>query len=163
MNRTSRIVIGGIAVGSVLFGGTAVTATAAVAQEDPAGEPVPTSEATDDDTGAETADSAEPAPSEPGSVTITLSPEQVAFLCDQRLPRIEKRTGKLVERIQGDEETRGSAANLRARADREREAGRETSAQVLEERADRREGFVDELNRINQWAADFRTEYCEPK
>jgi hypothetical protein len=161
MNRTSRIVIGGIAVGSVLFGGTAVTATAAVAQEDPASEPAPTSEATDDDTGADP--SAEPAPSEPGSVTITLSPEQVTFLCDQRLPRIEKRTGKLVERIQGDEETRGSAANLRARADREREAGRENTAQVLEERADRREGFVDELNRINQWAADFRTEYCEPK
>jgi hypothetical protein len=157
MNRTSRIVIGGIAVGSVLFGGTAV----ATAQEDPASEPAPTSEATDDDTGTETA---EPAPSgEPGSVTITLSPEQVTFLCDQRLPRIEKRTGKLVERIQGDENARGSAANLRARADREREAGRETTAQALEERADRREGFVDELNRINKWAADFRGQYCESK
>jgi hypothetical protein len=141
MNRTSRIVIGGIAAGSVLFGGTAV----ATAQEDPASEPAPTSQATD----------------EPGSVTITLSPEQVTFLCDQRLPKIEKRTGKLVERIQGDENTRGSAANLRARADREREAGRETTAQALEERADRREGFVDQLNQINQWVVDFRTEYCE--
>jgi hypothetical protein len=158
MNRTSRIVIGGIAVGSVLFGGTA-TATAAVAQEDPSSEPAPTGEPADP-----SAEPAEPVPSsEPGSVTITLSPEQVTFLCDQRLPRIEKRTGKLVERIQGDEDTRGSAANLRARADREREAGRENTAQVLEERADRREGFVDELNRINQWAADFRTEYCESK
>lgn len=153
MNRTSRIVIGGIAVGSVLFGGTAV----ATAQEDPASEPAPTSEATDDDTGAP------PASDEPGSVTVTLSPEQVTFLCDQRLPKIEKRSGKLVERIQGDENTRGSAANLRARADHEREAGRETSAQVLEERADRREGFVDQLNQINQWAVDFRTEYCESK
>jgi hypothetical protein len=160
MNRTSRIVIGGIAVGSVLFGGTAVTATAATAQgtaqEDPSSEPAPTSEVPGEPTG-------EPAPSEPGSVTITLSPEQVTFLCDQRLPRIEKRTSKLVERIQGDEETRGSAANLRARADREREAGRETTAQTLEERADRREGFVDKLNQINQWAVDFRGQYCESK
>jgi hypothetical protein len=159
MNRTSRIVIGGIAVGSVLFGGAAATATAATAQgtaqEDPSSEPAPTGEQTEP---------AEPAPSsEPGSVTITLSPEQVTFLCDRRLPRIEKRTGKLVERIQGDENTRGSAANLRARADREREAGRETTAQVLEERADRREGHVDQLNQINKWAADFRGQYCESK
>ena len=139
MNRTSRIVIGGAVVGSVLFGGAAV----ATAQEDPSTQPAPSSE--------------------PGSVTITLSPEQVTFLCEQRLPTIEKRTSKLVERIQGDENTRGSAAWLRARADREREAGRETTAQVLEERADRREGHVDQLNKINKWATDFSTQYCEPK
>jgi len=139
MNRTSRIVIGGAVVGSVLFGGAAV----ATAQEDPSTQPAPGSE--------------------PGSVTITLSPEQVTFLCEQRLPKIEKRTSKLVERIQGDENTRGSAAWLRARADREREAGRETTAQVLEERADRREGHVDQLNKINKWATDFSTQYCESK
>jgi hypothetical protein len=139
MNRTSRIVIGGAVVGSVLFGGAAV----ATAQEDPSTQPAPSSE--------------------PGSVTITLSPEQVTFLCEQRLPKIEKRTSKLVERIQGDENTRGSAAWLRARADREREAGRETTAQVLEERADRREGHVDQLNKINKWATDFSTQYCESK
>jgi hypothetical protein len=138
MNRTSRIVVGGAVVGSVLFGGAAV----ATAQEDP---------------------SSEPAPSEPGSVTITLSPEQVTRLCEKRLPRIEKRTTKLVERIQGDEETRGSAAWLRARAADEREAGREETAKQLEERADRREGHVDALNKVNQWAADFRTEHCESK
>jgi fermentation-respiration switch protein FrsA (DUF1100 family) len=143
MNRTSRIVIGGAVIGSVLFGGTAV----AVAQEDPSSEPSqPTSQ---------------PAPS--GSVTITLSPEQVTFLCDQRLPRIEKRTSRLVDRIQGDADTRGSAAWLRARADRERDAGRETTAQLLEERADRREGHVDQLNKINKWATDFSTQHCGSK
>ncbi|MGH3756575.1 hypothetical protein [Actinophytocola sp.] len=135
MNRTSRIVVGGAMAGSVLFGGAAV----ATAQE-------------------------EPAPSsEPGSVTITLSPEQVTFLCDRRLPKIERRTSWLVERIQADENTRGSAAWLRARAATEREAGREETAQLLEERADRREGFVDDLNKINTWAVDFRTEHCESK
>lgn len=138
MKRMSRIAVGGAMVGSVLFGGAAV----AVAQEDP---------------------SSSPAPSEPGSVTITLSPEQVTRLCDKRLPRIETRTSKLVERIQGDENTRGSAAWLRARANTEREAGREETANLLEERADRREGFVDELNKINKWAADFRTQHCESK
>jgi hypothetical protein len=134
MNRTSRIVVGGAVVGSVLFGGAAV----ATAQEDPS-----------------------TPPSEPGSVTITLSPEQVTRLCEKRLPRIEKRTSGLVERIQGDESTRGSAAWLRARAKKERDAGREETAQLLEERADRREGHVDQLNKINKWAADFRTQHCE--
>ncbi len=133
MNRTSRIVVGGAVVGSVLFGGAAV----ATAQEDP---------------------STQPAPS--GSVTITLSPEQVTRLCENRLPKIEKRTSRLVERIQGDESTRGSAAWLRARAKKERDAGREETAQLLEERADRREGHVDQLNKINKWATDFQTQHC---
>ena len=139
MNRMSRIAVGGAVVGSVLFGGAAV----ASAQEDPSTEPAPSSE--------------------PGSVTITLSPEQVTRLCENRLPRIETRTSKLVERIQGDENTRGSAAWLRARATKERDAGREDTASLLEERADRREGFVDPLNKINKWAADFRTEHCDAK
>jgi hypothetical protein len=139
MNRTSRVIIGGALVGSVLFAGAGMAA----AQEDPS--------------------TTEPAPSEDGSVTITLSPEQVTRLCEKRLPRIEKRSTKLVERIQGDENTRGSAEWLRARAASEREAGREETAKQLEERAERREGFVDELDKINQWAVDFRTEHCESK
>jgi hypothetical protein len=136
MNRTSRIVVGGAVIGSVLLGGAAV----ATAQEDPSTQP-----------------------SEPGSVTITLSPEQVQRLCDTRLPRIEKRTSGLVERIQGDENTRGSAAWLRARATKERDAGREETASLLEEKADRREGFVDPLNKINKWATDFQTAHCAAK
>ncbi|MPZ81372.1 MAG: hypothetical protein GEV28_13605 [Actinophytocola sp.] len=130
----SRVVIGGAVVGTVLLGGAAV----AVAQEDPS--------------------SSQPAP-----VTITLSPEQVTRLCDHRLPKIEKRTSKLVERINGGADVRGSAAWLRARAEKERGAGRETSAELLEERADRREGRVEQLNQVNKWAADFRAEHCGAK
>jgi hypothetical protein len=139
MNRTSRIVIGGAVVGSVLFGSAAM----AVAQEDPSTEPAPSSE--------------------PGSVTITLSPEQVQALCDRRLPKIQTRTQRLVERIQGDENTPGSAAWLRARAQKEKDAGREQTAQLLDERADRREGFVDPLNKINKWATDFTAQHCGSK
>jgi len=102
-------------------------------------------------------------PAEPGSVTITLSPEQVANLCEKRLPRIEKRTTRLVEKINGDASVRGSAEWLRARAAKERDAGRETTAQTLEERADRRAGHVDKLNEIKQWATDFQTEHCGAK
>lgn len=134
MNRTSRGVIGGAVVGTVLLGAAAV----AVAQEDPA-------------------------PSQPAPVTITLSPKQVTRLCEHRLPRIEKRTSRLVERINGGADVRGSAAWLRAWAEKERAAGRETAAELLDERADRREGRVEQLNQINTWAADFRAAHCETK
>ncbi len=98
-----------------------------------------------------------------GPVTITLSPEQVTNLCEKRLPRIEKRATRLVERITGDADVRGSAANLRARAAEERDAGRETTAQVLEEKADRRAGRVDQLNQVKKWVADFRAQHCGAK
>ena len=100
-------------------------------------------------------------PSEP--VTITLSPEQVQHLCEKRLPKIEQRVTRLLDRINGGAEVRGSIEWLRARAATERDAGRETTAQLLEERADRRASRVDDLNQAKQWAADFRTEHCESK
>lgn len=101
---------------------------------------------------------AEQPPSTP--VTITLSPEQVAFLCDKRLPRMENRTTKLIDRINGGPEVRGSTKWLQEKAKQEREAGRETSAQLLEERAERRAGRLDELNKIKQRVSDFRTQHC---
>jgi len=109
--------------------------------------------------GAATA-TAQPSSPPSGDVTVTLSAEQVAFLCDKRLPKVETRATKLVERINGGADVRGSTAWLKARAQKERDAGRETSAQLLEERADRRAGRVDELNKIKGWAADFRAKYC---
>jgi hypothetical protein len=108
--------------------------------------------------GAATA-SAQTGTSEP--VTITLSAEQVQNLCENRLPRIEKRAGRLLERINGGAEVRGSVAWLRARATTERDAGRDATADQLEERADRRAGHVDEIDKVKQWAADFRTAHCE--
>lgn len=96
-------------------------------------------------------------------VTITLSPEQVQHLCEKRLPKIEKRVTRLLDRINGGPEVRGSVEWLRTRATTERDAGRETTAQLLEERADRRAGRVDELNQAKQWATDFQTEHCEAK
>jgi hypothetical protein len=96
-------------------------------------------------------------------VTITLSAEQVQHLCEKRIPKIEKRADRLLTRINGDESVRGSAAWLRARAAKERDAGRETSAQLLEEKADRRLGRVDDLTKVKQWATDFRTDHCGSK
>ncbi|HEV8557669.1 MAG TPA: hypothetical protein VGR06_14890 [Actinophytocola sp.] len=103
------------------------------------------------------------APPPSGSVTITLSPEQVAFLCDKRLPRMETRVTKLIDRINGGADVKGSTAWLKDRAAKERAAGRETSAKLLEERAERRAGRIDELNKIKGWVTDFRGKYCGAK
>jgi hypothetical protein len=101
-------------------------------------------------------------PSGTAPVTVTLSQELVTRLCERRLPKIEARTDRLITRITGDADTRGSAEWLRAKAARERDAGRETSARLLDERAERRAGRVDELKRIQQWAQDFRADHCGP-
>jgi len=106
---------------------------------------------------------AQPSAPPSGSVTITLSPEQVALLCDKRLPRMETRVTKLIDRINGGADVKGSAAWLKDRAAKERAAGRETSANLLEERAERRAGRVDELNKIKGWVTDFRGKYCGAK
>jgi hypothetical protein len=127
-----RIALTGLAIAAVMVGGAAT----AGAQPSP------------------------PPPSQPGSVTITLTPEQVAFLCDKRLPRIETRVTKLIERINGGADVRGSVAWLKEKAARERDAGRETSAQVLEEKAERRAGRIDELNKIKGWVSEFRSAHC---
>lgn len=96
-------------------------------------------------------------------VTITLSPEQVADLCEKRLPRIEKRVGRLLERINADEKTRGSVAWLKAKASTERDAGRETSAQLLEEKAERRAGRVGDLTAVAEKVAEFQSQHCGAK
>jgi len=105
--------------------------------------------------------SADPTPP-PGPVTITLSPEQVTFFCE-RVTKIEKRVAKLTERINGGADVKGSTAWLKARAQKERDAGRETSAKLLEERAERRAGRIDQLNKIKAFATDFNSKYCGGK
>ncbi|HVK21609.1 MAG TPA: hypothetical protein VM677_09650 [Actinokineospora sp.] len=100
-------------------------------------------------------------PSEP--VTITLSPEQVQHLCAKRLPKTEQRVTKLLERINADAGTRGSVAWLKARAEKERTAGREATANLLEEKAERRAGRVDQLNKIKGWVTDFQAKHCGAK
>lgn len=96
-------------------------------------------------------------------VTITLSPEQVANLCEKRLPKIEKRVNRLLERINADDRTRGSVAWLKAKAATERDAGRETSAQLLEEKAERRAGRVDDLTKVAEKVAEFQSQHCGSK
>lgn len=110
--------------------------------------------------GAAAAQPSSSAPPPSGSVTITLSPDQVNYLCNTRLPRVEKRIPKLIDRINADANTKGSVAWLRAKAKAESDAGHADAAQKLNARADKRAGRVDELNKVKAWAADFRSKYC---
>ena len=89
-------------------------------------------------------------PAEPGPVTVTLTPEQVTSVCE-RLSKLESRTAP------------GTAEGLRARAAHERDAGRETTAQLLEERAERRAARADRRAEILRQTADFRAEHCGTK
>ncbi|GAA4438368.1 hypothetical protein ACFQV2_36975 [Actinokineospora soli] len=96
-------------------------------------------------------------------VTITLSPEQVQRICEKRIPRIETRVDRALTRIGAGPEVRGSTAWLKARAEKERAAGRETSAQLLDERADRRADRVPQLEQLKTKVAEFRTAHCGSK
>ncbi|MGQ0839421.1 hypothetical protein [Actinokineospora sp.] len=100
-------------------------------------------------------------PSEP--VTITLSPERVAFLCTERLPKIEQRIAKLTERINAGADVKGSSAALKARAEKERAAGREAAAKLLEEKAERRAGKIDQLTKAKDRVVEFRSKHCGTK
>lgn len=95
--------------------------------------------------------------------TTTLSPEQVTKLCEKRLPKMEERIAKLAKRINGGPEVKGSAAWLKARADKERAAGRKTTAELLTERAERRAGRADDLDRLTKRVAEFKSTHCAGK
>ncbi|OLR91189.1 hypothetical protein BJP25_30115 [Actinokineospora bangkokensis] len=109
-------------------------------------------------TGVAAAEPAQAPPSTP--VTITLSPEQVAALCTQRVPRLEKRIEALSTRISGDASVRGSTAWLTARAEKERAAGRTAIADALQQRAERRAERGPQLDQLKQRVATFRDRYC---
>lgn len=100
--------------------------------------------------GAGTAHADEPAP-------ITISPDQVRKICEERLPRVEDRVGKLTARINGGPEVWGSTANLRKRAAEASDPGR---AQRLEERAARRAGHLDKLSRVQERIDTFQAKHC---
>lgn len=111
-------------------------------------------------TGVAAAEASTQPPAEPGSVTVTLSPEQVEFLCQRRLPRLADRVERLLDRIQGGPEVRGSVAWLTDLAERERAAGRETTASLLAEAAERRAGWVSPLRDAGGRIAAFQQQYC---
>jgi hypothetical protein len=110
-------------------------------------------------TASASADPTTPTPAPSGPVTITLSPDQVGLLCG-RLTKADKRADKLIDRINGGADVKGSVAWLKAKAQKERDAGHEDAAKRLDDRATKRAGRVDELNKLKAFTKDFASKYC---
>lgn len=96
-----------------------------------------------------------PAPSPSPTITTSVNGDQVTITTDLataralcvRVGAAEHRLEALVTRIQADASTPGSAAYLRARAQRAASAGHDDLANVLNARATRRADRVDGLQR----------------
>jgi hypothetical protein len=76
-----------------------------------------------------------------------------------RVPNLQIRTDRLLERIQGDATTRGSLAWLEVQIERARSSGREQLAIVLENRLAVRTATVDVL-RMRADALDVIEQIC---
>ena len=95
------------------------------------------------------ADTSEPAP-------ITISPDQVKQICEQRVPKIEDRITRLTKRIEGGPEVLGSVQWLQAQA-----KDHPDRAQQLNDRAQRRQGDLTKLDDAEQKLAAFKSAHCE--
>ena len=99
-------------------------------------------------------------PPPPTPAPITLSPEQSAWLCNERIPRLLERIDRLQERIAGDAATPGSTARLEQRLADARAAGRTDQVHWLEARIAHRPVLVDRLGTAEQRIEAFRDEKC---
>ncbi len=82
----------------------------------------------------------EPAAEDPAGADAEIRP-RLERAC-LRIPNLQTRTANLLERLQGDAETRGSLAWLAVQIDRAEEAEREQLVIVLENRLEVRTAFV---------------------
>ncbi|PSL53862.1 hypothetical protein B0I31_108309 [Saccharothrix carnea] len=91
---------------------------------------------------------------------ITISPEQVKKLCEERAPKVEERITRLTTRINGGADVPGSTAWLRAQAQKAREAGNTARAERLERRLERRDAQSTRLGDAQRRVDKFQAEHC---
>ena len=85
--------------------------------------------------------------------------ERAEKLC-KRLPEVEKRVADRLARLTGDAETKGSVANLKARAEKARAEGDEERAKRLDQVATVRDERIDVLEAKKPLLVDARA-FCE--
>jgi hypothetical protein len=95
-----------------------------------------------------------------GTVTVTVDAAALARLCDDRVPQVTRRARAVLDRIQGDAGTAGSAAWLGARADRAASEGHDDLARRLTFRSEQRLGHVDEIAGLLDRLAAFEANVC---
>lgn len=108
------------------------------------------------------ADTTRPAPP-PSQGAITLNPADAQYLCSDLLPKLVDRTNKLTARINGDANTKGSVAWLKARAQAQTSKGHTRAADTLNQRADKRQSRVADLANVQKRLTDFENANCGAK
>lgn len=101
-----------------------------------------------------------PTDAPPPVAPITLSAEQSAALCRDRIPSLLARIGRITDRLEGDADTAGSTARLAQRLDLARSAGRDEAAAVLERRLERRTELAGRLPEVAARVTAFRDAHC---
>jgi hypothetical protein len=103
---------------------------------------------------------AAPAIADPTADPGTDTTERGEKVC-KRLPQIEARADKVLARLQGDENTKGSVAYTKKRAERARAAGNTDVATALDSRAKARQDLItvllkkqEGLPKAKQWCAE---------
>ncbi len=99
----------------------------------------------------------EPADEQPSAQDAEMRP-RLERAC-KRIPNLTIRTNNLLERLQGDAETRGSLAWLEVQIGRAEEAGRDQLVTVLENRLEVRTAFVPVLELRTEGLADLEA-FC---
>lgn len=103
-----------------------------------------------------------PADTPPVQPPITLTAEQSATLCQERIPAVLARIDRLTARIGGDASTVGSTAWLERRIATARDADRPGLVEGLQRRLDRRPGVADRLADVERRVTAFRDTHCVP-
>lgn len=109
------------------------------------------------------ADTSTPASPAPSYGPITLSQQEAQQLCGSMLPNLLSRTEKMLTRINGGADVKGSVAWLKAQAESQRAKGHTERADRLDQRATRRAARADDLRAAQQRLNAFKTAHCEGK
>ena len=94
---------------------------------------------------------------------VTISPEKVQKICEQRVPRVEAKVKALTEKINGSPETFGSTKWLEQRAADARKAGNTARADVLDARVKLRAAQLVKIGKAGERVAKFKSEHCGAK
>ncbi|MEU7480333.1 hypothetical protein AB0A63_30450 [Lentzea sp. NPDC042327] len=94
---------------------------------------------------------------------VTISPEKVRKICEQRVPRVEAKVKALTDRINGTPETLGSTKWLEQKAADARKAGNTARADVLDARVKLRAAQLVRLGQAGERVARFKSEHCGAK
>lgn len=95
-----------------------------------------------------------------GTGTGTGTPATQSPICTKRIPAALERIDKLSDRINGDADTRGSTAWLKAKSEQARQAGFVALADLLDTRAEARPQRLDELAALKKDVQDVQAKDC---